>query len=164
MVKTKKFPLYRQLDAMDCGPSCLRMLTKHYGKTYSLQYLRELSHIDREGVSLKGISEAAGKLGFQSLAVKIPYSANRGQPCLLAAPFPVIVHWNQNHFVVVYKATQKYVWIADPGAGKFKLDRSTFESHWLSDNNKGICLLLTPGGEFYEKEENENSNNTSVYN
>ncbi|MCG8329454.1 MAG: cysteine peptidase family C39 domain-containing protein [Chitinophagales bacterium] len=85
MVKTKKFPLFRQLDAMDCGPSCLRMIAKHYGKTYTLQYLRELSYIDREGVSLKGISEAAGKLGLQSVAVKIPYNNVKEQPALLAA-------------------------------------------------------------------------------
>jgi len=155
MVKTRKFPLFRQLDAMDCGPSCLRMIAKYYGKTYALSYLRELSYIDREGVSLKGISEAAGRLGFQSMAVKIPYSAEKEQPCLLAAPFPVIAHWNQNHFVVIYKANYKYAWVADPGAGKFKLDRATFEQHWLSDGQKGICLLLTPGGDFYEKEHTE---------
>lgn len=155
MVKTRKFPLFRQLDTMDCGPSCLRMIAKYYGKTFSLRYLREISYIDREGVSLKGISEAAGKLGFQSMAVKIPYSAEKGQPCLLAAPFPVIAHWNQNHFVVVYNANHKYAWVADPGAGKFKLDRATFEQHWLSDGQKGICLLLTPGGDFYKKENAE---------
>jgi ATP-binding cassette subfamily B protein len=153
MVKSKKFPLFRQLDAMDCGPSCLRMIAKYYGKTYSLQYLRALSHINREGVSLKGIIEAAGKIGLRSMGVKIPYSGPRGTPSLLEAPLPVIAHWSQNHFIVVYKVNEKYAWIADPGAGKFKLDRKTFERSWLSDGPHGVCLLLNPGGDFYNKQE-----------
>lgn len=155
MVKSRKFPLFRQLDAMDCGPSCLRMIAKHYGKTYSLQYLRALSHINREGVSLKGIIEAAGKIGLRSMGVKIPYSGPKGTPSLLAAPFPVIAHWSQNHFIVVYKANEKYAWIADPGAGKFKLDRKAFEQNWLSDGHYGVCLLLNPGGDFYHNEEEQ---------
>ena len=155
MIRSKKFPLFRQLDAMDCGPSCLRMIAKHYGKTYSLQYLRTLSHINREGVSLKGIIEAAGKIGLRSMGVKIPYSGPEGAPSLLEAPFPVIAHWSQNHFIVVYKANKKYAWVADPGAGKFKLDRKTFEQSWLSDGNKGICLLLNPGGDFYNNKEEQ---------
>jgi ATP-binding cassette subfamily B protein len=153
MLSFKKFPLYRQLDAMDCGPSCLRMIARYYGKSFTLRHLRDISFIDREGVSLKGISEAAGKLGFQTLAVKIPFSAPNGQPSLLVAPFPVIAHWNQNHFIVVYKATKKHVWVADPAAGKFKLDRRTFERHWASGIQKGICLLLSPGAAFYEQED-----------
>jgi ATP-binding cassette subfamily B protein len=66
-----KFPFYKQLDSMDCGPSCLRMISKHYGKHYSLQFLREKSYIDRAGVSLKGIAEAAETIGFRTLAVKV---------------------------------------------------------------------------------------------
>ena len=153
MVKVKTFPLYRQLDAMDCGPSCLRMIARYYGKSFSLQYLRAISYYDREGVSLQGISEAASKIGFQTLAVKIPFAAEKDKPSLLLASYPLIAHWNQNHFVVIYKANKKFVWIADPSAGKFKLDRKTFEKHWQSDGNKGICLLISPGGEFYNEVE-----------
>ncbi|MDV7396582.1 cysteine peptidase family C39 domain-containing protein, partial [Arthrospira platensis SPKY1] len=103
----KPFPFYKQLDAMDCGPTCLRMIAKHYGKSYPLQYLRENAFIDREGVSLMGISEAASKIGFQALAVKIPFAGPKGMPSLPAAPLPVIAHWRQNHFIVVYKANAK---------------------------------------------------------
>ncbi|MCB9048444.1 MAG: peptidase domain-containing ABC transporter [Lewinellaceae bacterium] len=149
----KKFPFYKQLDVMDCGPSCLRMIAKYHGKSYSLQFLREACYIDREGVSLKGISEAAGRIGFQTMAVKVPYQGRNGAPSLLEAPFPTIAHWNQNHFIVVYKANKKFAWIADPGAGKFKLSRESFEKHWLSDQDKGVCLLLLPGGEFYRQED-----------
>lgn len=134
----KKFPFYRQLDAMDCGPTCLRMVSKHHGKSYSLQYLRDRSYLDREGVSLKGISEAAESIGFRTMAVKVSYGNNPKEPCLLAAPLPAIAHWNQNHFIVVYKVTKDNVWIADPGAGKFKLPRKEFEKHWLSDQDKAI--------------------------
>lgn len=148
----KRFPFYRQMDAMDCGPSCLRMVAKYYGKAYPLQYLREACHIDREGVSLKGISEAAGQIGFQTMAIKVPYGEGKGEPSLLEATLPVIAHWNQNHFIVVYKVNKRFTWIADPGAGRFKLRREVFEKHWASDNKSGIFLLLAPGGDFFKKE------------
>ncbi len=145
------FPFFRQYDAMDCGPTCLRMVARHFGQAYSLQYLRERCYIDREGVSLKGISEAAEHIGLRCLAVKVPYGEGRKEPSLLEAPLPAIAHWNQNHFVVVFKASKKYAWIADPGAGKFRLKRAVFEQHWASDAGKGILLLLGPGGDFYTK-------------
>lgn len=155
--KLNSFPFYRQMDAMDCGPTCLRMIAQHHGKSYSLQYLREKSYLDREGVSLKGISEAAESIGLRSLAVKIPFENGKDEPSLLTAPLPGVAHWNQNHFVVIIKANHKYVWIADPGAGKFKLERKVFERHWISDVDKGILLLLEPGQEFYHQENNVNN-------
>lgn len=79
----RRFPFYRQLDAMDCGPACLRMIAAHYGKHYSLQYLREACYIDREGVSLKGIGEAAERIGLRTLAVKVPFGGPKDSPCLL---------------------------------------------------------------------------------
>lgn len=151
------FPFYRQHDAMDCGPTCLRMIAQHHGKSYSLQYLREKSYIDRHGVSLQGISEAAENVGFRSLAVKIKMEGDVENPGLQQAPLPAIAHWNQNHFIVVFKATRKYIWIADPGADKFKLERKVFEQHWLSDGDKGILLLLEPGSEFYKEAGNTNN-------
>ena len=110
---------------MDCGPTCLRMITKHYGKSYSLQKLRELSHIDREGVSLLGISHAAETIGLKSLAVKTNL-----QQLAEEAPVPFIAHWNQEHFVVVYKIKKKRndytIYIADPASGKYKLNQEEF--------------------------------------
>ena len=142
---------------MDCGPTCLRMVAKHYGKSYSLPYLREKSYIDRAGVSLKGVSEAAEHIGLRSLAVKIPYNNKKNEPSLLEAPLPAILHWNQNHFVVAYKANKNYVWIADPADGKHKLKRDEFEKSWLSDGEQGIALLVEPSNSFYETEYDQGS-------
>ena len=108
----KSFPFYIQHNVMDCGPTCLRMVSAYYGKHYSLGGLREKSFITREGVSILGISEAAEKLGFRSICVQVDYNK------LLEAPLPCIVHWNQQHFVTVYKINNQQVWVADPGAGK----------------------------------------------
>lgn len=151
-IDLKSFPFYRQLDAMDCGPTCLQMVAKHYGKFYSLPHLRAKCYIDRAGVSLKGIAEAAETIGFRTLPVKVPFGKSTKNASLLAAPLPAIAHWKQNHFIVVYKVTRKYVWLADPGAGKFKLRRLEFEKSWLSDSDKGVLLLLQPSIEFNQTE------------
>ena len=149
------FPYYTQLDAMDCGPAALCMIAKYYGKNYSLQYLREKCYIDREGVSLKGISEAAENIGFRTLAVKIPFNGRKDDPCLLNAPTPSIVHWNQNHFVVVYKVNNKNIWIADPADGKFRLTHEDFKKNWISDDDHGIALLIERGLDFYNADDDK---------
>ena len=92
------FPFYKQLDTMDCGPTCIRMVARHYGKHFSLQTLREKSHLNKEGVSLLGISRAAEAIGLQTMGVTLTWERLKSE-----APLPVIVHWKQNHFVVVYK-------------------------------------------------------------
>ena len=152
----KPFPFYKQLDSMDCGPTCLRMIAKHFGKNYSLSFLREKCYIDKAGVSLKGISEAAELLGFRTLAVKIPLQEKGELPSLFVAPMPTIVHWNQNHFVVVYSVNKKYIWVADPSSGKHKLTHEEFSNSWKSDKDKGIALLLEPSLEFDNNELDEN--------
>lgn len=135
---------------MDCGPACLRMIASFHGKEYTLQDLRNRSYIDKEGVSLQGISEAAESIGYRTLGVKIPYADKRDLPSLCAAPLPVIAHWNQNHFVVVYRISKNYIWIADPGSGKHRLTIDEFKKHWISDYDKGIVLLLEPTAKFAE--------------
>ena len=142
------FQFYKQLDSMDCGPTCLRMVAKAYGKSYSLSFLREKSYIDKAGVSLKGISEAAELIGLRTLAVKIPTKAVKNESSLFEAPMPSILHWNQNHFVVIYKINRTHVWIADPSDGKHKMTIKDFEKSWISDGNEGIALLLEPTNEF----------------
>lgn len=143
----KHFPHYIQYDAMDCGPTCLRMVAAFYGKCYSLEGLREKSFITREGVSMLGISEAAEKIGFRSICVQVGYEK------LQEAPLPCIIHWNQQHFVVVYKLNDKHVWVADPGAGKLKYTKEEFCNCWLSsrknEEDTGVALLLEPTPEFY---------------
>ena len=140
-------PYYPQHDAMDCGPTCLRRVAAFYGKCYSLEGLREKSFITREGVSMLGISEAAEKIGFRSICVQVGYEK------LQEAPLPCIIHWNQQHFVVVYKLNDKHVWVADPGAGKLKYTKEEFCNCWLSsrknEEDTGVALLLEPTPEFY---------------
>ncbi len=161
----KRFPFYRQLDQMDCGPACLKMVAEFYGKTYSLQHLRENSYLSREGVSLKGIEEAAMNIGMRTVSVKVPFSSPDGEntPNFLEAPLPCIVHWNQNHFVVVHKVSKHHVWIADPATGKHKIDHQTFKSSWLSDHDMGIALLLETTPAFQEHDEDEKSKTGLLY-
>ena len=137
---------------MDCGPTCLRMVAKHFGQSFSLPFLRDKCYIDRNGVSLRGISEAAELIGLKTLAVKIPTTGKKNEPSLAEAPMPTIVHWNQNHFVVAYKISKSHVWIADPGSGKYKLTISEFEKSWISDGNTGVVLLLEPTNDFGREE------------
>lgn len=155
----KRFPFYKQLDMMDCGPSCVRMIAKHYGKHFTLQSLREKSFLDREGVSMMGIVKAAESIGLTSYTVKIPFKANTEEEMGLVDnfPLPVIVHWNQNHFVVVYKIDKKYVYIADPGVGKERLSHEKFKRHWLGDGRLGVVMYLEASPEFYEQEEEKNN-------
>ncbi len=143
------FPYYRQRDAMDCGPTCLMMVAAAHGRQFPLTYLRERSYISREGVSALGIMEAAEAIGFRTMTVKVPFDTGKDTACLVNAPLPCVAHWNQNHFVVVYKVAQNHVWIADPAAGKFKLSRKDFEKSWLSDVEQGILILLEPTPAFY---------------
>lgn len=147
----KTFPFYKQLDQMDCGPTCLKMISAYYGNNYSLQYLREKTFFSRSGVSLKGIIDAAQNIGLRTMPVKIYFNQNEVKKAsLLEAPLPCIVHWNQRHFVVVYKYSKKYVWIADPANGKHKIDHQSFQKNWLSDGQKGIALLLDTTPDFFQ--------------
>ncbi len=123
------------------------------GAAYFGPGLRSISFISREGVSLKGISKAAERVGLRTMAVKVPYRAGGSQPDLLRAPFPAIVHWNQNHFIVIYRANRKYVWISDPADGKHKLSIRDFLRGWESDNGKGIALIVETTPSFYPSEQ-----------
>ena len=154
-----KFPFYKQHDAMDCGPACLRMIARHYGKHYSLQTLREKSFIDREGVSLLGISDAAESIGMHTLAVKLDFDKLRQE-----APLPCIAHWKQRHFVVVYKIKKDKVYVADPAFGLVTYSKKEFLDGWISTktngNEEGILLLLEPTPDF-QKAEGEKLNKKS---
>lgn len=170
---SRNFPYYHQLDAMDCGPTCLRMVAKHYGKHYSLETLRQKSFIGREGVSMLGISTAAESIGFRTIGVHISFQQ------LAEAPLPCIVHWKQNHFVVVYDikirknrgnsvvGANNYspqrtppdgtVYVADPAQGLVKFTVQEFLSGWLSTKtegqDEGVALLLEPTPDFYAAED-----------
>lgn len=147
-----KFPFYQQFDAMDCGPTCLRMVAKYYGKHFTTESLREKSFITREGVSLLGISDAAEAIGMRSMGVKITFEQLKKE-----APLPCIVHWGQEHFVVVYKIQKGKVYVADPEFGRLEYSEKEFCEHWLATvkdgEEKGICLLLQPSPDFYQSED-----------
>ena len=144
-----KFPFYKQHDAMDCGPTCLRMVAKHYGVNHSIQALRQQSEIGKDGVNLLGIVQAAEQIGFRTLAVKAPLKKMAAD-----APLPCIVHWNQVHFVVVYRIKKNQIYVADPAKGLLKYTATEFESAWattIEDGEKvGVALLLEPTPQFFE--------------
>ena len=156
-MKNRKFIFVRQPDAMDCGPACLAMIAEHYGKRYTLEYLRDNSFIGRDGVSLLGISKAGEKLGFRTVGGRITFEKLAEKAIL-----PCIVHWKQDHFVVVYKIKKKRngyeIHVADPGKGLLIYTKEEFCSHWISTQTKGeekgVVLLLEPTNLFYEQDGN----------
>jgi len=166
------FPHYHQLDAMDCGPTCLRMVAKHYGRSYNQQNLRERCFITREGVSMLGISDAAESIGMHTQGVRITL-----KQLLEDVPLPCILHWNQNHFVVLYKTAPSnspkggglfppfggtkggLFYIADPAGDKYVMNREEFCQCWYSSKDKGketgTALLLQPSPDFYDYEDDK---------
>ena len=161
----KTFPNFTQLDSTDCGPTCLRMIAKYYGKSYSLQTLRKHSFITREGVSMLGISDAAEFIGFRTSGIKVSFQQLVGD-----VPLPCILHWNQNHFVVCYGIYKKrdgyYIKIADPASQLITYHEKEFKKCWLSTKSqgeeKGTALVLSPGPDFYEKDDDQKSRNRNL--
>jgi len=149
----KRFPFYKQPDQMDCGPTCLRIIAKYYGKSFTLQRLRELSGINRNGVSLLGISHAAEGLGFRTLGNRLTVDK------LEEIELPAILHWNQNHFVVLYKIKRGRYYIADPAKDLMVYSKADFMKNWVSTiqngDKQGISLILSPSPFFYELENDE---------
>ncbi|NOQ70388.1 MAG: ATP-binding cassette domain-containing protein [Crocinitomix sp.] len=152
-----KFSFYQQPDNMDCGPTCLRMIAKHYGRSISLEKVRKLSETTREGTSLKNISVTAEKIGFRSLGIKVDFKKFEEE-----APLPAIVFWQQQHFVVVYKIKKGTVYVADPAHGLLKYSEAEFIKNWIGGNadsstEEGIALLLEPTPRLKEIEEDDSS-------
>ena len=141
----------RQFDQMDCGPACICMVASAYGKDYPLSYLRSLSHLTREGVSVSGIRHALEELGMDSAAFEMTPEQLRGK-----CPLPAILHWEQNHFVVLYKIKQNRwtgkwnYYIANPAYGKHGFTEESFSRFWLNDD-KGVVIAIEPRDDFFEK-------------
>jgi len=159
---------------MDCGPTCLRMIAKHYGLNLNPQKLRDASGFSKEGVSLLGIADAAEGVGFRTLAVKVPFDK-----LIKDAPFPCIIHWQQNHFVVLVapfapkggtflrkfftKTTPPLgaggLLLADPAKGLRTISKDDFCEHWATTQEDGkpvgVALLLEPTPAFYEREDDK---------
>lgn len=139
----KTFPHYKQPDSKDCGPTCLRIIAKHYGKLISLKEIREISETTREGSSLLKLSDAAEAMGFKTIGAKLSFDK------LKQAPLPLIVHWDKQHFVVVYRIKNDSVFISDPAYGLIQYSKEEFISRWIGNNatehtQEGVTLLLEP--------------------
>lgn len=149
----KSFPFLHQYDKMDCGPACIRMIAKFYGKSYSLNELREKCYISKQGVNLLGMSLAAEKIGFRTRGVRFTFDKFENETI-----FPCIIHWNQNHFVICYDITyknrKKHFKIADPAHGLLSYSEEEFKKHWISsvsdsEVETGAVLILEPTPAFY---------------
>lgn len=150
----KLFPHYPQLNAMDCGPACLRMVARSYGKCYRLETLRERCFITREGVSMLGIADAAETIGFRTMGVRTSVDE-----LITERPLPCILHWNQNHFVVLYDIQKNWrtgapiFCVADPATQRLRYTKEEFLKCWgcsssLRGESLGVALLLTPIPDF----------------
>ena len=149
------FPFIQQPDSMECGATCLRMIAKYYGKEYSAETMQRLCLVTREGVSMLSISDAAEYLGFRTVCGRITL-----EKVVEQRPFPCILHWNQEHFVVLYDVKTRrdgehIFCIADPGKNLLQLDEDTVRNAWISTRTrgeeKGILMALQPTPAFYEK-------------
>ena len=158
----KKFPHYTQPDIKDCGPTCLRIVSKYYGKNISLQQIRNLSETTREGSSLFGLSDAAEKLGFRTLGVKIDFNTLVDE-----VPLPCICHWNKQHFVVIYKIDKtRKIYLSDPSYGLITYSKEEFIKFWIGNNadestEEGVILALETTPSFFQNEFDENQSKAS---
>jgi ATP-binding cassette subfamily B protein len=148
--KMIKFPFYKQTGNKDCGPTCIKIISKYYGKIIDISVLRELSETSRQGSNLLGISNACEEIGFKTLGVKLILKN------LYEAPLPCILHWNKNHYVVLYKIKKEIFYISDPAFGLIKYSQKEFLNFWIGNNAtpdtlEGIVLLLEPTQFFYDK-------------
>ncbi|MEG0852161.1 MAG: peptidase domain-containing ABC transporter [Flavobacterium sp.] len=147
----KKFTSYKQADFKDCGPTCLKIIAKHYGKTINIQELRDASETTREGSNLLFLSDAAEKIGFRTLGVKLNVER------LEEAPLPCILHWNKNHYVVLYKIKKDTYYISDPAFGLIEYNKQDFLKFWIGNNaddstQEGIALLIEATPKFFQSE------------
>lgn len=140
---------------MDCGPTCLRMIAKFYGKNLSGEFLRETANLSREGTSLGGLADAAENIGMSSLALSIDYQTLKND-----LPLPCIAHWRQRHYVVVYGFKRNIIQVADPAFGLIEYTEQEFVKGWLSHRNtqqdsEGVVLLLETTPKFYSIDDAE---------
>jgi ATP-binding cassette subfamily B protein len=144
--QTRQYPFLEQQSASDCGAACLAMICRYWGKTISINQLREMANVTRNGASLRGLATAAESLGFTTRPVR--GTLNK----LAEQSLPAIAHWQGNHYIVVYEINHKFVIVADPAIGKRKLTHAEFKTGWT-----GYTLLLQPTRSFEETEESRSS-------
>lgn len=156
------FPVVRQHDSMDCGPACISMIAKHYGKTIPLQHLREISGMHRQGTSVRGITDAAEQIGFRTLGAKLTMEQLQEE-----APLPCIVLWRKKHFMVVYDADDEFVYTSDPAVGHVTYTIEEFRKGWLlhdmGDDSLGVAILFEPTPDFQENEYEEEDKPSGLF-
>jgi ATP-binding cassette, subfamily B, bacterial len=132
-----RFPVEYQMDSQDCGPASLKIIAKHFGKFYSLQFMRDRCGITKEGVSLLDLSTGAESIGLRTLAIKCTID-----DVVNSIPFPAIVFWNDSHFIVVYHSDRKYIWVSDPAKGRIKYTHEEFRKGWYSTGKRWSSIFL----------------------
>lgn len=162
------FPFCKQLDMLDCGPACIRMICKYYGSNYSSFRIRKISGVSRDGTSMLNLCDAAEDLGFHTRGALLTY-----EQLIETRSFPCILHWNQKHFVVLYRVKKKRrgneLHIADPSVGILHYQENSFQKYWIAANEnsgnrkKGVVLFLEPTHIFYEKQKNDQEKNKSIF-
>ena len=155
----RRFPLILQRDAIQCGVSCLQMICKYYGQSYSFEEFEKICFPTVEGISLLGIKDAAETVGLSTTCCQLSLHA------LKRISFPCILHWNQNHFVVLYKYKRGKFYIADPGIGKTEYLEKEFVKYWSFDHqnsNMGTCLLLVPTESFLNNSKQDKASSSSL--
>ncbi|MEA5598438.1 peptidase domain-containing ABC transporter [Rivularia sp. UHCC 0363] len=130
---TKRYPYFEQQSASDCGAACLVMVGRYWGKRFSVNRLRDIANVDRNGASLRGLAAAAESIGFATRPVKASLDK------LAQQNLPAIIHWEGRHYIVVYKVTRHDVIVADPAIGQRTLTHAEFKAGWT-----GYTLLLQP--------------------
>lgn len=159
--KKRGFPFYYQPESKDCGPTTLKIIAKHYGKIISFQEIRNLTETQREGSSLLALSNAAEKIGFRTLGVKLCVFD------LKEATLPCILHWNKYHYLVLYKIKNDFFYVSDPAHGLLNYNTPDFLKNWIGNNadentEEGIALLLEPTPKFYDNEFAKNEKNLGL--
>lgn len=145
----KRFPVEYQMDSQDCGPASLKIIAKYFGRYYSLQYLRDRCGITNQGISLLDLSTGAESIGLRTLAIKCTI-----EEVVTSVPFPAVLFWNENHFIVIYHADKKHVWVSDPAKGRIKYTHAEFRRGWYpKGENKGVLLAVEPTIDFQRSRE-----------
>jgi ATP-binding cassette subfamily B protein len=145
-MKKRKLKFYHQLTSTDCGAACLAMITSFFGKKYALPQIKALFEFTRIGVTMQDIVDSSQKTGFDAKVLKLTTEE------LMTFPFPVILYWKQEHFLV-YECVKEQkndtiFYLSDPAYGRVKLNKSDFESAWKGTNDKGIAVALQPNENF----------------
>lgn len=142
----RSFPVHKQLNQADCGPTCLKIVATYFGRDLDIEYLRNKSNITKGGTSLFDLSETSENIGFKATAARITFET------LKEVQLPCVAHWNGNHFIVVYKINKHFVFVSDPAHGLLKYTHEEFKKSWInaSQNSEGYILVLDPTAQFFK--------------